>query len=510
MKGNKTKVLESVSFLKTEENIFQLFDKIGVKNFKNQNDYYTGFKFDLPVSSINTYWNRFENGLMDLSSVFVSFLDTEKRLEAANPPTNISLTQEAAKHPIHFMQRDDSIEMQFSKYFSQAFGEDLIVHRNAGSKVPLYVGKRPIIKDGEDRVSTSYITKLEELDLLHEQGDGMRSFVGVMLYAFISFYSILLIDEPEAFLHPPQAKLLGKMISNDIPKGRQVFISTHSEEFIQGLLDPDNDKIKIIRINRHENINHISVLDSDEISKIWNDSLLRHSNVFSGLFHQKVVICEADSDCRFYNAMMTSYYEETGQQQPSVLFIHCGGKHRIPVVIEALIKLNVDVRVIVDFDILNNQHPIEEIFSLLGGDWNAVSSMFKIVKSQIEHKRPALLTADLNAKITEIFSRTNETNMPTNKINEINGLLKKSSVWGEAKVSGKTYIPSGTASQAFEDMQTVFKQHHLFILEIGELECFIKQVGNHGPKWVSEVLDRYPLSNQIFEPAKAFIKTVLA
>jgi hypothetical protein len=136
--------------------------------------------------------------------------------------------------------------------------------------------------------------------------------------------------------------------------------------------------------------------------------------------------------------------------------------------------------------------------------------MFKIVKSQIEHKRPALLTADLNAKITEIFSRTNETNMPTNKINEINGLLKKSSVWGEAKVSGKTYIPSGTASQAFEDMQTVFKQHHLFILEIGELECFIKQVGNHGPKWVSEVLDRYPLSNRIFEPAKAFIKTVLA
>jgi predicted ATPase len=153
-------------------------------------------------------------------------------------------------------------------------------------------------------------------NLLHEQGDGMRSFVGVLLNVFVLNYSMLFIDEPEAFLHPPQARLLGKMLAKDLPKDRQLFLATHSESFLKGLLDANVLNLKIVRIQREGTINKVSVLNSSEINKIWEDSLLRHSNILDGLFHSKVVICESDSDSRFFSAVISALYDNSGDIAP--------------------------------------------------------------------------------------------------------------------------------------------------------------------------------------------------
>ena len=167
----------------------------------------------------------------------------------------------------------------------------------------------------------------------------MRSFVGVLLNTFILSHSILFIDEPEAFLHPPQARLIGKMIAKDLPSKRQLFIATHSEDLLKGLLDASKDNLKIIRIQRDGAINKVSVLDSIDIKEIWKDPLLRHSNVLDGLFHSKEIICESDTDCRFYSAILSAIHDNTGSISPDILFIHCGGKHRMPIVIKSLRKL---------------------------------------------------------------------------------------------------------------------------------------------------------------------------
>lgn len=407
------------------------------------------------------------------------------------------------------MQEDDNLEHRFSDYFRQAFGTDLIVHRNAGSEVPLYVGEQPKIEPNEDRVSTTYLRKLETLDLLHEQGDGMRSFVGVLLNAFISNHSLLFIDEPEAFLHPPQARLLGKMLAKDLPSERQLFLATHSEDFLKGLLDANINKLKIIRIQRDGSINKINSLTSSDIDNVWNDSLLRHSNVLNGLFHSKVVICESDSDCRFFSATLSSQYDGTGAIAPDILFIHCGGKHRIPTAIKALKKLNVSLKVVSDFDVLNNINPLKEIFEDLGGAWNEVENDWKLVKTEIEQKRPEFLTTDLKTEIERIFAATSDRIFPKEKISEIQKALKKASAWTEAKEVGKAYIPSGNATQAFEKIQLKFKEKGLLIPEVGELESFVKSVGNHGPKWVSEVLTKDLKTDIELETARQFVKQLI-
>jgi predicted ATPase len=511
-KKNKKNVLKDITIEKegTDTELISYMESFSRKEFSNNPiPHYQGYKYSIYEANAKLHWTNFRQGLSELVNVFVNTLTTMERLSAVNPPTSIKITSQAPQHPIHFLQRYDNLEKKFSGYFKQAFGTDLIVHRNAGNEVPLYIGTKPIPKSGEDRISEEYLHELEKLDLLHEQGDGMKSFVGVLLNAFISNHSILFIDEPEAFLHPPQARLLGKMLAKDLPSERQLFLATHSEDFLKGLLDANTNNLKIIRVQRDRKINKVSVLNNADIKNIWNDSLLRHSNVLNGLFHSRVVICESDSDCRFFSAILSALYDNSEAMAPDILFIHCGGKHRIPTVIKSLNKLNVNLKVVSDFDVLNDINPLKDIFEDLGGIWTEVESDWKLVKSEIEQKRPALLSQELRTEIDNIFNSSTDRIFPKIKITEIKKSLKKASAWEEAKEVGKVFIPNGNATQAFERIQIKFSAKGLLILELGELECFAKSIGNHGPKWVSEVLTKNLKTDSELETARQFVAQLI-
>jgi predicted ATPase len=508
-KTDKGKVLKGISIERegSDADILTYLDSHSTKNYGgNPHPHYQGFGYNVYEPDVTGWWTNFRNGLSQLSSVFVNSLTTEARLSAANPANNIKLTTQPIQHPIHYLQKFDEMERRFSNYFRQAFGTDLIVHRNAGSEVPLYVGEKPVPAAGEDRVSEAYLRELEKRDLLHEQGDGMRSFVGVLLNTFISNHSILLIDEPEAFLHPPQARLLGKMLAKDLPSERQLFLATHSEDLLKGLLDANVANLKIIRIQRDGTVNKVSVLSNTDIKTIWSDSLLRHSNVLNGLFHSQVVICESDSDCRFYSAVLSAIYDDSGSISPDVLFIHCGGKHRIPTVIKALKKLNVPIKVVSDFDVLNDTNPLKGIFEALGGTWTDIETDWRLVKESIDQKRPELETSDLKAEIEKILQSVTDRIFPKAKVSEIQKTLKKASAWAYAKEVGKAFIPSGNPTQAFDRIQLKLKEKGLIIVEVGELEGFVRSIGNHGPKWVNEALTKDLKSDLDLEPARKFVR----
>jgi len=508
--NNKTNIITEIKYnLEGNENsLIDFFDKNALKESDGSSIRYKGLGFNIGSSAVKQNWQEKTKGISNLVDVFTTTLTTEERLKAANPAESIKLTSEPPEHPIHFLQMNDNIEGFFCQYFNQAFGIDLILHRNAGGEVPLYVGKIPEAIGSEDRLSYSYQSKIEKLDLLHKQGDGMRSFVGVLLNAFVSNKSILFLDEPEAFLHPPQARLLGKMLAKDLPSERQLFLATHSTDFLKGLLEFDNPNLKIIRIQRDGITNIVNVLNNTEINSIWGDSLLRHSNILDGLFHNQVVICESDSDNRFYSAMLSSINMKKSILGQDTLFLHCGGKHRIPIVIKALKQLNVTIKVIVDFDVLNNQTPLKDIYEMTGGDWNNIKNDWKIVKDAIESKKPELEVADLKTEIDAIFQTINEKNISKEKISEINRTLKKASAWSYAKEVGRGFIPSGDAISAFDRMQQKLKDNGVFVVEVGELEGFVKSVGNHGPKWVNDVLTKDLAEDPELSVARDFILEV--
>lgn len=471
--------------------------------------YWTGNSFQYR-GNIQNYWNS-KKLMSGLSKLFINFLNTEQRLISSNPPNSFNRRTEEPTHPIQILYSDDRKEKEISEYFHQSFGESLIVDRCGGSIIPLIVGIPPIInkEQGEDRISNSYLDKLDILPSLKEQGDGMRSFAGILLDTFASNHTITLIDEPEAFLHPPQARLLGKMLAKNTSNNRQLFISTHSEDFLKGLIDANNENVRVIRINREGNINHMNILNNDDIKNLWKDSILRHSNILSGLFHSKVVICESDTDCRFYQAVMNSLHDGENEISPDILFTHCGGKQRLKTVITALKSLNVKVVVVADIDVLNDKKIFKDITDSIEIDWTILETKWNVIDNFAKSQRAQLDTDEVKKEIQTIIDNVSINPFPNEDVEKIKKILKSSTAWSKIKEVGKSFF-KGDSYNKFNEIDEICSSEGLFIVPVGELEFFYRPNSNHGSRWVNEVLEKVDLKNDNeLRDAREFVEKII-
>lgn len=470
--------------------------------------YYYANNYIGPEYSLQNFLNSEDLG--SLFSRFLNHLTTEERLQTSIPPSSFNQIEEFPYHPIQILYANDDLEHSLSIFFHKAFGVSLIVNRGAGSIIPLHVGDAPVLSDGEDRVSRSYLERLKKLPQLHKQGDGMRSFAGILLNVFTSRHTITLIDEPEAFLHPPQARLLGKMLALNKPNERQLYISTHSEDFLKGLLDANSQNIKIFRINRVKDINKMNLLNNDNIRKIWKDPILRYSNILSGLFHSKIIICESDVDCRFYQAIMSSLYKNEEDVNPDVLFTHCGGKKRLKTVISAMKALNVKIVTIADIDVLNEKTVFKDITDVLGINWTAIEKDWRVIYDYVASQRAQLNTEEIKKEIIEILESVNDTNFPKIQGDKIKDALKASTAWSKVKEVGKAFM-KGDSYNSFKKIEELGREYGLFIVPVGELEGFYKPISAHGTKWVNNVLETLNDldSNSELAEARAFVKAII-
>jgi energy-coupling factor transporter ATP-binding protein EcfA2 len=431
--------------------------------------YETGATFEMKW--LIDFWKN-KNLISGLHVLFVKLLSTEFRLTSSNA---LNRSKKPETHPIYRIAKSETLARKLSGYFRQAFGVDLVVNRNEMQTIPLHIGQSPDSNAYLMNMHDEYYAKISALPKLQEQGDGMRSFASILLDTFTSEHTITLIDEPEAFLHPPQARVLGKMLAKNNPERRQLFISTHSEDFLQGLLDADNQNVTVIRIHRDHHINHMSILKNNEIKKLWGNPLLRYSNILSGLFHEKVIVCESDYDCLFYQAVMDAIYEEKGEIAPDVLFTHCGGKHRVKDVVGALRAVNVPVVAVCDFDLLSESRSFKPIAAAFGVDWDA----------------------HLAGPMKTIYDGMNAKNS--------NG----SDAWEQIKKIGKAGF-TGAAPAAYEAVEAKCKSCGLFVVPDGEMECFDKTINKEKKDWVYHVLENYNLATETkLENARKFVQEIL-
>ena len=228
-----------------------------------------------------------------------------------------------------------------------------------------------------DRASVEYLMELDKLPRLDEAGDGIRSYVGLWLEANCGAHPVLFIDEPEAFLHPPQIRRLAAILAKSAEdKQRQIIIATHSSDVLRGALDASSN-VTVCRLTRTANVNHGRLLSSTEIRKLWSKPLLKSVAALDGVFHQGVVVCEADADARFYEAVLRSIeLRRQVERPPAYHFIHGGGKGELATLASAYRALHVPVAVIADIDILRNKPEFEKLFASLGGDFETIQGMF--------------------------------------------------------------------------------------------------------------------------------------
>jgi len=187
--------------------------------------------------------------------------------------------------------------------------------------------------------------------MINEFRDGLQVYVGLLISVISLRHKIILLDEPEAFLHPPKARTLGRyMTTLAADREGSLIVSTHSPDFLLGCLD-ESTKITISRLTYNGNNGTTHRLDSDEIKTLTTDPLLRSSETISALFHSSSIISEADKDRVFY-AEINRRLSDKKYGIDDVQFLNSQGKHTIHRIFGPLRKIGIPTAAIYDLDVI--------------------------------------------------------------------------------------------------------------------------------------------------------------
>ncbi len=392
--------------------------------------------------------------LHEVKPFFAWYASAGSLIGAASGSVGMPGMATAGGHPLMRLFRDGALEQALSDISMSAFGVPLTLDRVNGN-VQLRVGRPGVETPPLDRPTREYADAVQTLPTLEEQGDGIKSFLGLALMVLAGSFQVLLIDEPEAFLHPAQARTLGRWLGREARRRDiQVVVSTHDRDLLLGFLDAEEDSaVSIVRIARDHTANHLRQLSATAVTESWKDPVLRYSNVLQGLFHARAVIAESDADCRFYRAVLDQLGVEEGKRAVSddLLFVPSGGKQRVPAMARALSQLGVETFAIVDFDIFRRRDDVRDIVEALGATWSDEMDAAYVGMANVANQK---------------------------------------ALWETLKKQGVGGLPAGEAHVHGQSLLSELRARGVLVVPTGEMEDFDKSIGMHGAAWVSEMLDQ--------------------
>lgn len=416
-----------------------------------------------------------------------SFLSTENRLGLTRPIKFNSIVDNQNLNIMRKLDIDSESISKLNQALDSGFQKSVEVHEDYldGNMTKKYkIGESIEICNVIKSNKRDNLNKLKQFEDLHNQGDGIRNAVAVLASIIVNEHSLFLIDEPETFLHPPQARVLGKNIVR-LSEGKQLFISTHNIDFIRGVLEEASSRVKIIKIDRYDNNNTFNSIDNDSIKKISNDRNLKYTNILNGLFYNQVVLCENESDCKFYSAVLEHEFLAIYQ---NTLFCAVGGKEQFKKIVPLLKELNIEYKIIADIDLISNTDSLKQLLNSIE------SQCYKRIEKQ--HKQ-----------FLENFEREMNSQVKTQE--RIKTILRDISSLKLLKSGGKNIIPQGDCMALFNEIKEFLIDYNIFILECGEIERFVPDIGGHGNTWVEKVFTNYAdISTDVYDEARKFIRTV--
>ncbi|HZU45724.1 MAG TPA: ATP-binding protein, partial [Mycobacterium sp.] len=184
--------------------------------------------------------------LASFHQYFAYHLTAETRLGLTAPQPRRNSFTDPAVQPVHYLEDDpealSKIKALSERLFRQTLTLDLL-----SNHLRLRVGKPAVEAPPIDALTREYQQALAELPNLFEQGDGMKSLLGLLVPVVTAARPIFIIDEPEAFLHPPQAAALGQVLGELATENRiQIILATHDRNLLTGLLQSEAD-ISVVR-----------------------------------------------------------------------------------------------------------------------------------------------------------------------------------------------------------------------------------------------------------------------
>lgn len=464
------------------------------------NDCYQYKNWRIHPSHIQFWRGNYLKGQM--TPGFIKNITANERLNICAKQSSIAPGEQKSK-PQHVLYDDESLMRKISALFRRAFGKDLMFDFRGGSSLPIHVGELPKIGESVDRVSDVYVSAVRENPELDQQGDGMKSYAGIIFEAVVADLDITLIDEPEAFLHPPQMRRLGETLAVEV--GGQLIIATHSSDIMRGFLEGTQGSVRILRIQREAGGNRVTEAAPEIIKELWDRPDLRYSNALEGIFHEQTIICEDDSDCRLINSVAEHLVIQAGGQWLDTAYIPTGGKHGIPKVANVLRQIGVPVKAVFDMDFLSEKSLIKSVVEAFGGTWDDVNPLWSRVDSAVRASNKSKSVPQIKESIASLLKNSNDDELPKRQIIEE---LKQGGLWSEVKKYGVRGIPNGKAQADFSALRDKLEEIGVYLVPVGEVEGFCPEIGGHGPKFVTTLLSTISLDDDRLSELRAFVERI--
>ncbi|MDQ0030167.1 AAA family ATPase [Arthrobacter bambusae] len=422
----------------------------------------------------------------------------ERNVAGAGRKSNVL---EGPSHPMHYLAESSELMDELNRLTQKILGIVLSLD-DLNQVIQLRVGATDVPYPARFGDPSEYQSTLDRLPRLEDQGDGIRSLLGILIPLITATYPIFIIDEPEAFLHPPQAFALGQELGRIAKeKGVQVILATHDRNLLAGLLN-SSSPLSVVRMVRTDDSTVAHQLRSSDLKKVWDDPVLKYSNVLDGLFHQLVVLAENERDCRFYEAALDVYSPTADDTVPKrtlpatdVLFVPTSGTGGMPKVARALRALQVPVLACPDLDVLDSESVVKNIVTALGSEWDGLHDDWVAVTAPLNSADTSQLVSEVFRDVSKEIQRILQDD-PMAKYEEENRRRIREALgaslrpWEEVKKYGLDALTRLCGNpEAVNRLVTGLAERRLVVVHEGELESFGHRLGvKKGKAWLPAAL----------------------
>jgi hypothetical protein len=297
---------------------------------------------------------------------------------------------------------------------------------------------------------------------------------------------IVLLDEPEAFLHPAQARQLGLWIANQAAgMSSQLMIATHNANFLAGILQA-GQPVDIFRMSRKDDVTSYKRMKAEATKDLSTSAVLSSQRVLEAIFFRGVVICEADADRSVYQTVAA---RDLGTSE--ALFVHAHNKQTIPTVAELLRGAQIPFCAIVDIDALNSKDDFEKLAASTAAPTSEIEGWLttrqKIADSVTGVKDEDVLKG-IVPKVEEFVEQLKAgKHTLAGARSALQRLRDETTAWREIKLKGLEGVPKEVRADAKRLLEELAVRG-LFLVPVGELEGWIDLGTRRKKEWIVRAL----------------------
>ncbi|WP_169718862.1 ATP-dependent nuclease [Corynebacterium sputi] len=428
--------------------------------------------------------SKLENSFGDMISAFIKFDDAIGRVgESVFKEKTDAVYSESqdSPHPIEEIVRSPEDFRVLEESFREIFFQEITLD-DFGRQVGYRLGE--VDDKGASRtgpVDSELLSNVRSLPAIQDQGLGMRATLGILIAILGGKQEILLVDEPEAFLHPPQAKKLASVLTRlAVERKKTLLVATHDRNYINGILDVDHGQVSFLRLNRVEHDLDINIVDMGLIESAKAGSLVRYSPLLDTLFHKLTIVVEGESDAIFFSAAFSHMLEDSPSElqiSPSdILILPCGGKAAQSIVLDLVRKMGSKAAVICDFDIFSDDGQFRSIWEAAGNNWSGVNEQYRSFSNFVDENSLAPESAELILSLKEVVdSISADSGIHNSQIKkQVSDVISFPSPWKAYKSHGVEAVVGEFPYEGIDDLLGLCLEKGIAINPYGELESFAR------------------------------------